>query len=233
MRRVLRGLLGVSLVLAVLLAGPPRARPSRPHFDLTVGSSAPRAQPPGSRSARLQRALGSIAAGLAGDEREDVTRARRAAARAYRADGDARLAAAQLRAVAEGSGEAAARARLELAHLARRSGNLGGARVGYLRALLDVELPRRAREGAVRAWAGMERDSGDAALSEALRVVLALDARLARDRVRACSVLARAREDTAPRLSWWLRRACIAREWSGGIDDDLRERLAALACSSR
>lgn len=237
MRRFLPGLLGVSWVVALLVAGPRRGRTERPHFDLTVGPSARRVRVD-TRSARLERALETIAAGVAdtapeGDAQEDLDRARRAAARAYGADGDVRLAEAQLRAAADGSGESAARARLELAHFARRRGDLGGARVGYLRSLLDVDLPRRAREAAVRAWAGLERDAGDEALGEALRVGLALDARRARDRIRAWSVLVRAREERAPQLASWLRYACMYREGHAGVDEELRERLVAFARSSR
>ena len=187
-----------------------RARPAGVDFHLGPGpeSGGAPSGSPRARSERLRRAL----AELAGDPPASpaTARARWMAARAYAAGGSFALARAQLEPLAAGQpGEVASLARAELAHLARRSGDLAQARRRYARALIDPALPQRAREAVLGSWARVERDAGELQRSEELWAALALAARDDVTRARAwCELVDGLRRRGQRARAWWT--ACAA-----------------------
>ena len=116
---------------------------------------------------------------------------------------------------------------LEAAHVARRAGHLQGARARYLRLLMEPGLVRRGRENALRGWSILEREHGDAALGQVLRLVLALDARRAADRITAWRRLIRTCRSRS--LAVLLTHICIHLETRVSLDDTTMERLRALS----
>lgn len=115
---------------------------------------------------------------------------------------------------------------LEEAHVVRRAGHLQEARARYLRLLMAPGLVRRGRESALRGWSILEREHGDAALGQVLRLVLALDARRAADRITAWRRLIRTCRSKS--LAVLLTHACIHLETRVSLDDTTMERLRAL-----
>jgi len=185
------------------------ARRDRADFHLAPGPELGAAPPasPRARSERLRRALADLARGSPGSPA--TSRARWTAARAYAAGGCFGLARALLEPLSREPGELAALARVELAHLARRAGDLADARRGYARALIDPDLPQRGREAVLGSWARVERHAGEPLRSEELWAALALAARDDVTRARAWCELADAqRRRGAGARAWWV--ACAA-----------------------